>query len=212
MRTPSSGVAALAFYETTVPGHPMATPLPTRMGLTHERPTSMDTTQKQELSSKLREELGTCNAFVLVEFAGLTVASVNDLRTKFREAGCTYHVYKNSTIRFAVKDTQHEAVVPLLKGVSGLAFHPEDPGAAARVARDFAKENDKLRVKGGVAYGKMLDEAGVTTLANMPGPRELKAQFLALLNTPATQFVRVLNAAAQSLLNVLNARKDKLAA
>lgn len=172
----------------------------------------MDTTQKLELSSKLREELGTCNAFVLVEFAGLTVASVNDLRAKFREAGCSYHVYKNSTIRFAVKDTQHDAVVPLLKGVSGLAFHPEDPGAAARVARDFAKDNDKLRVKGGVAYGKMLDASGVTMLANMPGPRELKSQFLALLNTPATQFVRVLNAAAQSLLNVLNARKDNLAA
>ena len=172
----------------------------------------MDTTQKQELSTKLRAELGTCSAFVLVEFAGLTVASVNELRGKFREAGCKYHVYKNSTIRFAVQDTQHEAVVPLLKGVSGLAFHPEDPGAAARVARDFAKDNDKLKVKGGVAYGKMLDESGVTALASMPGPRELKAQFLALLNTPATSFVRVLNAAASSLLNVLNARKDSLAA
>jgi large subunit ribosomal protein L10 len=172
----------------------------------------MDTAQKHELSSKLRQELSTCSAFVLVEFAGLTVAAVNDLRGKFREAGCTYHVYKNSTIRFAVQDTDHAAVVPLLAGVSGLAYHPDDPGAAARVARDFAKENDKLRVKGGVAYGKMLDAQGVDALASMPGPLELKAQFLALLNTPATQFVRVLNAAAQSLLNVLNARKDSLAA
>ncbi|MBX7078980.1 MAG: 50S ribosomal protein L10 [Nannocystaceae bacterium] len=172
----------------------------------------MDTTQKQELSSKLREELSQTSAFVLVEFGGLTVASVNDLRAKFREAGCTYHVYKNSTIRFAIQETDHAAAIPLLKGVSGLAYHPDDPAAAARVARDFAKENDKLRVKGGVAYGKMLDEQGVTALASMPGPRELKAQFLALLNTPATQFVRVLQASAQSLLNVLNARKEKLEA
>ncbi|MBK6918217.1 MAG: 50S ribosomal protein L10 [Deltaproteobacteria bacterium] len=172
----------------------------------------MDTTQKQELSSKLREELSQASAFVLVEFAGLTVASVNELRGKFREAGCSYHVYKNSTIRFAIQETDHAAATPLLKGVSGLAFHPDDPGAAARVARDFAKDNDKFKLKGGVAYGKMLDADGVVALANMPGPRELKAQFLALLNTPATQFVRVLQASAQGLLNVLNARKEKLEA
>ncbi len=168
----------------------------------------MDSATKQELSNKLRGELAQTSAFVLVEFAGLTVAAVNELRGKFREAGCSYHVYKNSTIRFAIQQTEHEPAVPLLKGVSGLAYHPEDPGAAARVARDFAKDNDKLRIKGGVAYGKMLDNGGVLALASMPGPRELKAQFLALLNTPATQFVRVLNAPAQGLLNVLNAKKD----
>lgn len=168
----------------------------------------MDSATKQELSNKLRGELAETSAFVLVEFAGLTVAAVNDLRGKFREAGCRYHVYKNSTIRFAIQQTEHEAAVPLLKGVSGLAYHLDDPGAAARVARDFAKDNDKLRIKGGVAYGKMLDGAGVLALASMPGPRELKAQFLALLNTPATQFVRILNAPAQGLLNVLNAKKD----
>lgn len=181
----------------------------------------MDTTQpassghrpdKQEMSDKLRAELSATSAFVLVEFAGLTVADVDSLRGKFREAGCTYHVYKNSTIRFAIQETDHAAAVPLLKGVSGLAYHPDDPGAAARVVRDYAKENDKLRIKGGVAYGKMLDGNAVIALASMPGPRELKAQFLALLNTPATQFVRVLNASAQSLLNVLNARKDSIAA
>lgn len=168
----------------------------------------MDTATKQELSNKLRQELTGCSAFVLVEFSGLTVAAADELRGKFRDAGCSYHVYKNSTIRFAIENTPHEAAKPLLKGVSGLAYHPEDPGAPARVARDFAKDNDKLRVKGGVVEGKILDEAGVSTLASMPGPRELKAQLLALLNTPATQFVRVLNAPAQSFLNVLNAKKD----
>ncbi len=168
----------------------------------------MDTTQKQEKADQLRTALGATSSFVLVEFAGLTVADVDSLRGKFREAGCSYHVYKNSTIRFAIQETDHAAAVPLLKGVSGLAFHPDDPGAPARVARDYAKENDKLRIKGGVAYGKMLDTNGVIALASMPGPRELKAQFLALLNTPATQLVRVLNAPAQGLLNVLTAKKD----
>lgn len=172
----------------------------------------MDTETKHELSRKLRSELTATSAFVLVEFSGLTVAAVNDLRGKFRDAGCTYHVYKNSTIHFAIADTPHQAATALLKGTSGLAYHREDPGAAARVVRDFAKDNDKLRIKGGIADGRVLDGRGVLALASMPGPRELKAQFLALLNTPATQFVRVLNAPAQSLLNVLNAKKDAAAA
>jgi len=172
----------------------------------------MDSQTKHELSRKLRDELTTCSSFVLVEFSGLTVAAVNDLRGKFREAGCVYHVYKNSTIQFAITDTPHASAASLLKGVSGLAYHRDDPGAPARVARDFAKDNDKFRIKGGVAEGKVLDDKAVVTLASMPGPRELKAQFLALLNTPATQMVRVLQAPVQSFLNVLNAKKDAAAA
>lgn len=172
----------------------------------------MDSATKHELSAKLHDELKGISAFVLVGFAGLTVADVNDLRGKFREAGCTYHVYKNSTIRFAVKDTPHEAITDLLKGMSGLAYNAEDPGAPARVVRDFAKGNENLTIKGGVSDGTALDEAGVQTLASMPGPRELKAQFLMLLNTPATQMVRVLSAPAQSFVYLLNAKKDKDAA
>lgn len=172
----------------------------------------MDSATKHQLSASLREEIEGMTALVLVEFAGLTVAAADELRTKFRDAGCTYRVYKNSTIRFATEGTAHEPIKELLKGVSGLAYNEEDPGAPARVARDFAKDNEELKIKGGIADGSLLDVAGVETLANMPGPRELKAQLLSLFNTPATQMVRVLNAPAQSLLYVLNAKKDKDAA
>jgi large subunit ribosomal protein L10 len=172
----------------------------------------MDTATKHELSAKLREEIQGVAALVLVEFNALTVSAANDLRNKFREAGCRYRVYKNSTIRYATQGTKHEPIAQLLKGVSGLAYNPDDPGAPARVARDFAKDNEQLKVKGGVSDGTLLDVSGIELLANMPGPRELKSQFLALLNTPATQMVRVLNAPAQSFLYLLNAKKDKDAA
>ncbi|MEX1364377.1 MAG: 50S ribosomal protein L10, partial [Nannocystaceae bacterium] len=165
-----------------------------------------------QLSAKLRDELEDVSALVLVQFAGLTVSAAEELRAKFREAGCSYHVYKNSTIRFATEGTRHEPIRELLKGVSGLAFNAEDPAAPARVARDFAKTHDELTVKGGVSDGALLDPAGVGVLASMPGPLELKAQLLALLNTPATQMVRVLNAPAQSFVYLLNAKKDKDAA
>lgn len=172
----------------------------------------MDSTTKRELSSKLREELTGISGFVLVGHKGLTVAQSNALRGKFRDAGCRFRVYKNSTIRFAIAETPHEAAKDLLEGVSALAYHPEDPGAAARIVRDYAKENDKFFIKGGVTDGEPLDAKGVLRLADLPGPLELKAMLLALLNTPATHMVRILNAPAQNLLNVLNAKKDKDAA
>lgn len=172
----------------------------------------MDFEQKKQLSEKLRDELADASALVLVQFSGLTVEDADDLRTQFRDAGCVYHVYKNSTIRFAVAETSHEPLTGLLKGVSGLAYNVDDPGAPARVARDFAKKNDKLQIKGGVMEGKALDEAGVRQLADLPGPLELKAQLLSLFAAPSTQMVRVLNAPTQNLLNVLTAKKDKDAA
>jgi large subunit ribosomal protein L10 len=172
----------------------------------------MEKAEKIAKSDQLKSEIDGINALVLVEFGGLTVSESEDLRGKFRDAGCTYKVYKNSTIKYAVQGTPHEPVLPLLKGVTGLAYNAEDPGAPARVAKDFAKDNDKLQIKGGAIDGKALDVQGIETLAAMPGPLELKAQLLALLNTPATQMVRVLNAPAQNLLNVLTAKKDKDAA
>ena len=167
---------------------------------------------KQEQSSQLREQLSDVSAIVLVDYTGMTVAEATELRNKFREAGCSYRVYKNSIIRFAVADTQHEPVTPLLKGMTGLAFNPEDPGAPARVCLDLAKEIPSVKVKGGAIEGTFLDENGIKRLADMPGPRELKAMFLRLLQTPATNMVRVLNAGPQSFLYLLNAKKDKDAA
>ncbi len=172
----------------------------------------MEKAEKIAKSDQLKGDLDGISALVLVEFGGLTVAEAEDLRGKFREAGCTYKVHKNTTIKFAVQGTSHEPILPLLKGVTGLAYNSEDPGAPARVAKAYAKDNDKLTIKGGAIEGKALDVAGVETLASMPGPLELKAQLLALLNTPATQLVRILNAPAQNLLNVLIAKKDKDAA
>lgn len=169
-------------------------------------------TSKHEESSQLRDKLSGVAAFVLIDFSGMTVADATELRNKFREAGCSYHVYKNSIIRFAIADTPHAAATPLLTGMTGLAYNPDDPGSPARVARDVAREIKSVKVKGGVIEGTVLDAQGVERLADMPGPRELKAQFLALLNTPATQMVRVLQAVPQSLLYLLNAKHDKDAA
>ena len=175
----------------------------------------MATTQrlsKHDQSAQLRDSLSNLPAFILLDYAGMTVEEATSLRNKFRDGECKYQVFKNSVIHYAIKGTRHEPISPLLTGMTGLAYSPADPGAAARIARDFAKDAKNFKIKGGIIEGTLLDAAGVHRLADMPGPRELKAQFLALLNTPATNMVRVLTAAPQSLLYVLNARKDTLAA
>jgi large subunit ribosomal protein L10 len=172
----------------------------------------MQRQNKHELSSKLRDALTAVPAFILLDYTGMTVSEATNLRNKFREGECKYHVYKNSTVEYAVKGTRHEPVSSLLTGMTAIAYSPTDPGAAARIAREFARDAKNFKIKGGIVEGTVLDTAGVLRLADMPGPRELKAQFLALLNTPATSFVRVLNAGSQSFLYLLNARKDQLAA
>lgn len=173
----------------------------------------MDTATKHQLAQDLRAQVEDVSALVLVGYNALTVKEAEDLRTRFREAGCSYKVFKNSTIRYAIQATKHEPLTPFLKGVSAIAFNAEDPGAPARVARDYAKENgEKFTLKGAVMDGTALDASGVNQLANMPGPNELKSMFLRLLQTPATNMVRVLNAVPQSMLFLLNAKKDKDAA
>ena len=172
----------------------------------------MDKQLKAEQSQTLRAAIAASPAIVLVEFAGLTVGAADELRTQMREAGCTYAVYKNSMVYYAVEGTSHEPIRPFLNGVTGLAYHVHDPGAPARVARDFAKKNDKLKLKAAVSEGDVLEGARANLLADMPGPRELKSQLLRLFNTPATNMVRVISASARDFLNVLNAKKDKDAA
>lgn len=167
---------------------------------------------KHEQSSRLREALSEVSAFILLDYTGITVSQDTDLRNKFREGQCKYQVFKNSVVHYAIQGTRHEPVSSLLTGMTALVYSPTDPGAAARIARDFARDAKNFKIKGGVIEGTVLDAAGVNSLADMPGPRELKSQFLALLNTPATNFVRVLNAGPQSFLYLLNARKDQLAA
>lgn len=167
---------------------------------------------KHEQSSQLRAALSDVPAFILLDYTGITVAEATDLRNKFRAGECKYQVFKNSVVHYAIQGTRHEPISSMLTGMTAIAYSPTDPGAAARIAREFARDAKNFKIKGGVIEGTVLDAAGVNRLADMPGPRELKAQFLALLNTPATSFVRVLNAAPQSLLYVLNARKDQLAA
>lgn len=168
----------------------------------------MDRTEKKQAVAALEEMLASVSLVVLVHYKGLTVQEVSALRKKAFESGVSFKVTKNSLARLALKDTEFSSLSPLMKGPTALAVS-NDPVAAAKLVAEFAKENEKLVVLGGVLNKQLMDVAAVNTLATLPSLDELRAKIIAMINTPATRIAGVLQAPAGQLARVLNAYATK---
>ena len=171
----------------------------------------MDRTQKAEVVSALNVSLGEVGVVVVTRNLGLTVTQSTDLRQKMRDAGAAYKVTKNRLARIALKDTAYEPISEMLTGPCALATSG-DPVAAAKVAVDFAKTNDKLEIVGGAMGSTLLDANGVQALASMPSLDQLRATLLGLIQAPATKLATVTQAPAAQLARVFNAYATKEAA
>ncbi len=168
----------------------------------------MDRAQKPVVVSDLNAVFNEVGVVVVTRNLGLTVAQSTDLRLKMRDAGATYKVTKNSLAKIATKGTQYESISDLLTGPIALATSV-DPVAAAKVAVDFAKTNDKLEIVGGAMGDTALDVDGVKALASLPSLDELRAKIVGLLQAPATKVVQVVQAPAGQLARVLAAYAAK---
>jgi large subunit ribosomal protein L10 len=148
---------------------------------------------------------------VFLDFSGMTVAEVSSLRSQFRQNGVTYKVLKNSLVRRALGDAPYvKTLSKALKGMTGVAFSGEEPGAAARVVKAFVKDNEKLKVKAGLLDGQVLDAKTVESqLATLPGKNEARAMLLATMMAPAQRFVMLLNTPAGNFVRLLEAKKAK---
>lgn len=148
---------------------------------------------------------------VLLDYQGLTVEAVTKLRNEFRKHGVEYRVVKNTLIKQAIKDQAWApALGKTLTGMTGVAWSYEDPSAAAKVVKAFRKDNDKLKIKGGLVDGQIVAADRVESdLANMPGKDELRGMLLATFQAPLTQFVQLLNAPGQNFAYLLKAKEDK---
>jgi large subunit ribosomal protein L10 len=172
----------------------------------------VDRAEKRELVTGLNDAFKGAGSVVVAHYAGITVAQMNDLRSKMRAAGGTVKVAKNRLAKIALQGTEAEGIQGLFTGQTLIAYSA-DPITAPKVATDFAKGNEKLIILGGAMGAAALNADGVKALATMPSLDELRARIVGMIKTPATRIAQVVNAPAAQLARVFGAyaRKDEAA-
>ena len=168
-------------------------------------------TEKAEAVEAIKETLSKMSSAVFVNYAGMTVSEVGDLRDQFREKGVRYQVLKNTLIKLAMDGESYVGELEgALKGMTAVAFSFEEPSAAARIIKAYRKGNDKLVIKAGLMDGSVLDDKGVEhQLATLPSKDEARAMLLATFMAPAQTLVRLFTVPARDLVGVLDAKRRK---
>jgi large subunit ribosomal protein L10 len=168
----------------------------------------LDRSQKEQVVAALHQIFADAALVVVTHQVGLTVVESTDLRRRMNEAGATYRVTKNRLARLALSGTRYAALSDLFSGPVAIAYS-DDPVAAAKVAVDFAKKNDRLEILGGALGENVLDVTGVKALASLPSLDELRGTIVGLIQAPATKVARVLQAPACQLARVTSAYATK---
>ena len=149
---------------------------------------------KKAVVAEIKEKLVNAKSVVLVDYRGLTVAEVTELRNQCRKAGVEYAVLKNTMVNLAAKEAGIEGLEAFLKGPTAVAFGMEDAVAPAKVLTEFIKKTKKTEVKCGLLDGQILDAAGVEALAAIPSREVLIAKIMGSMMSAVSKFVYVVEA------------------
>lgn len=163
---------------------------------------------KKALVAEVAEVAARAQSVVAAEYRGLTVGQMTELRAKARKQGVYMRVVKNTLARKALAGTSFESVGPKLKGPLVLAFSKDDPGAAARVVKDFAKSNEKLVATLVSLGGQVLPGGELDKVASLPTREQALSMLLGVLKAPIQKLVGTLAAPASQLARTLAAVRD----
>lgn len=171
----------------------------------------MNRAEKAENVEQIKEALQQYPHVILASFRGLSVNQANELRRKIDGSGGRYRVVKNRLAKRAAAGTPAEPLTAVFNGPCAVATHESDPISLAKALTEFAKDNPQLELLAGIVDAReLLDAAGVKRLAKMPGLNELRAQLLALIQTPASSLVRLVGTPGGQIARVVDARREGL--
>ena len=170
----------------------------------------MDRAQKEQLVDELGQIFESSGVVVVSHYVGLTVAEMQDLRARARDAGGAVRVAKNRLTKIALEGKPCESIADLLVGMTVLTYS-EDPVAAAKIAQEFAKENSKFVILGGAMGENALDVAGVEAVSKMPSREELISTIAGMLGAPASNIAGAIGAPASNIASILSTIEDKAA-
>ena len=164
---------------------------------------------KDRMITEYAERLKDSSAFFVTEYAGLTNKDLIGLRKKLKSSSAKYLVVKNSLCKSALKNLKLNELVGLIDGPCALSYGNGDPVTISKVLVDFAKANDKLRLRGGYIEGKIITVDTVKELASLPSREVLLMRLLSAINSPITGFVSACSGIIKKLLYALNEIANK---
>ncbi|MEC7080485.1 MAG: 50S ribosomal protein L10 [Pseudomonadota bacterium] len=164
---------------------------------------------KQQIVSEVNQAASSALSAVLADYRGVTVEDMTALRKNARANKVYLRVVRNTLLKRAVADTEFECIQEVLVGPTILAFSQEDPGAAARVLKDFAKENDDFEIKALSVGGQLMDASQIDVLAKLPTVDQARSMLMSVMLAPVTKLARTMNEVPSKLTRAVAAVRDQ---
>lgn len=164
---------------------------------------------KQQIVSEVNQAASSALSAVLADYRGVTVEDMTVLRKNARANKVYLRVVRNTLLKRAVADTEFECIQGVLVGPTILAFSQEDPGAAARVLKDFAKENDDFEIKALSVGGQLMDASQIDVLAKLPTLDQARSMLMSVMLAPVTKLARTMNEVPSKVTRAVAAVRDQ---